>query len=88
MKLKAQCSKLKRSSKDLAGETHLIARCPLGAPSPLSTNLKSECRIPKPERSPNAEFRRTGCKFRRSGFGFLSDFGLRISDFRFVAWSF
>src|SRR5213593_1018745 len=46
-----------------------------------------EIRIPKPERSPNSEIRRrefrTGCVLRPSGFGFLSDFGLRNSDFRF-----
>src|SRR5437867_12260441 len=46
-----------------------------------------EIRIPKPERSPNSEIRRrefrTGCVVRPSGFGFLSDFGLRNSDFRF-----
>src|SRR5881397_1353297 len=46
-----------------------------------------EFRIPKPERSPNSEFRRRelrrGSGLRPSGFGFLSDFGLRNSDFRF-----
>src|SRR5438093_11195201 len=51
--------------------------------SPLK--LKSEFRSPKPERSPNSEVRRrklrTCCGLRPSGFGFLSDFGLRISDF-------
>ena len=53
----------------------------------LSTNLNSEFRSPKPERSPNSEFRRrqrrTPFSLRPSGFGFLSGFGLRISDFRF-----
>src|SRR5436309_7352856 len=57
------------------------------SPQPHPLNVKFEFRIPKPERSPN--FRnpkarlRTGCGLRPSGFGFLSDFGLRASDFRF-----
>ena len=38
--------------------------------------MKSEIRNPKSERSPNFEIR-----IRGSAFGFLSDFGLRISDF-------
>ena len=43
---------------------------------------KSEIRNPKSERSPKSEIRRErGVRFRISGFGFLSDFGFRISDF-------
>src|SRR5437867_4783580 len=54
---------------------------------PLPRSLNSEFRIPKLERRPNSEFRRreprTRYSLRHSGFGFLSDFGLRISVFSF-----
>ena len=45
-------------------------------------NPKSEIRNPKEARTPKCE-RSTGPSFgiRNSGFGFLSDFGFRISDF-------
>jgi hypothetical protein len=50
--------------------------------------MKSEIRNPKSERSPKTEIRIPNLRavrpallgFRYSGFGFLSDFGFRISD--------
>src|SRR5262245_25150806 len=52
--------------------------------------MKSEGRNPKSERSPKSEIRKVGgvrawTLFRISGFGFLSDFGFRISDFIFIS---
>ena len=44
--------------------------------------IKSEIRNPRSEKSPKSEIRiRRAGWFRISGFGFLSDFGFRISDF-------
>jgi lactoylglutathione lyase len=50
----------------------------------MELNPKSEARRPKSERKPKSEIRMTNDEWelRYSGFGFLSDFGLRISDFR------
>src|SRR5436190_8310396 len=51
-----------------------------------STNPKSEIRNPKESRNPKSEkaMRVLKAPFRISVFGFLSDFGIRISDFRTV----
>jgi len=46
--------------------------------------MKSEIRNLKPERNPKSEIRGVSTQLvRNSGFGFLSDFGIRISDFDF-----
>ena len=44
-------------------------------------NPKSEIRNPKEARSPKSEKAADRTIFRYSDFGFLSDFGIRISDF-------
>src|SRR5262245_46732136 len=51
----------------------------------MRAGMKSEARNPKSERSPKSEIRngirqRVESSFRISAFGFLSDFGFRISD--------
>jgi len=50
----------------------------------MITNPKSEIRNPKEIRSPKREMRRYAHVIRISTFGFLSDFGIRISDFNYV----
>jgi len=47
---------------------------------------KSEIRIPKSETNPKSEIPNNRRKFGISEFGFVSDFGIRISDFVVLRW--
>src|SRR6185436_7963668 len=82
-KRSAQKPEVQRASPGASGVTLAKGRGPAPRAAQQRKVMKTESRKPKAERKPKIESRKSTGRglFRFSGFGFLSDFGFRISAF-------